>query len=103
MFSFHLNSEIVLFDSTAYAYLYNLQGDVVALVDGTARRLLSIAMIPGESRQARQGRWRGHWGPCSRSGIGGYVWDEETGLYYLRSRYYRPSWGRFVTADAICN
>ena len=30
----------------------------------------------------------------------GYVWDEETGLYYLRSRHYRPSWGRFVSADS---
>ncbi|MEA4933535.1 MAG: RHS repeat-associated core domain-containing protein [Lawsonibacter sp.] len=31
----------------------------------------------------------------------GYVWDEETGLYYLRSRYYDPSWGRFVNADKL--
>ena len=36
----------------------------------------------------------------------GYVFDEETGLYYLRSRYYNPQWGRFVNADCIldnCN
>jgi len=31
----------------------------------------------------------------------GYVFDEETGLYYLRSRYYNPQWGRFVNADAL--
>ncbi len=30
----------------------------------------------------------------------GYVFDEETGLYYLRSRYYNPGWGRFVNADS---
>ena len=29
----------------------------------------------------------------------GYVYDEETGLYYLRSRYYNPSIGRFLNAD----
>ena len=29
----------------------------------------------------------------------GYVYDEESGLYYLNSRYYRPAWGRFVNAD----
>jgi len=29
-----------------------------------------------------------------------YLWDEETGLYYLRSRYYDPVWGRFLNADA---
>ncbi len=31
----------------------------------------------------------------------GYVFDEETGLYYLRSRYYNAQWGRFVNADAL--
>ena len=31
----------------------------------------------------------------------GYVYDEETGLYYLQSRYYNPTWGRFVNADDI--
>ena len=29
----------------------------------------------------------------------GYVYDEETGLYYLRSRYYNPEWGRFLNSD----
>ena len=31
----------------------------------------------------------------------GYVYDEETGLYYLRSRYYNAVQCRFVNADAI--
>lgn len=30
-----------------------------------------------------------------------YVYDRETGLYYLQSRYYSPSWGRFINADNI--
>ena len=29
----------------------------------------------------------------------GYVYDTETKLYYLQSRYYNPEWGRFLTAD----
>ena len=29
----------------------------------------------------------------------GYVYDTETGLYYLNSRYYNPVWGRFINAD----
>ena len=29
----------------------------------------------------------------------GYIYDEETNLYYLRSRYYNPLIGRFVNAD----
>ena len=31
----------------------------------------------------------------------GYVYDAETGLYYLGSRYYNPQWGRFVNADGV--
>lgn len=29
----------------------------------------------------------------------GYYYDDETGLYYLKSRYYNPSIGRFLTRD----
>ena len=29
----------------------------------------------------------------------GYVYDEETGFYYLQSRYYNPEVGRFISAD----
>jgi len=31
----------------------------------------------------------------------GYYYDVETGWYYLQSRYYSPSWGRFINADSI--
>ena len=30
----------------------------------------------------------------------GYVYDRETELYYLQSRYYNPQWGRFINADS---
>ena len=31
----------------------------------------------------------------------GYVYDEETGFYYLQSRYYDPAVGRFISADVL--
>ena len=31
----------------------------------------------------------------------GYIYDSETGMYYLRSRYYNPEIGRFLNADAL--
>ncbi len=31
----------------------------------------------------------------------GYVYDNETGLYYLQSRYYDPETGRFLNADDV--
>lgn len=32
-----------------------------------------------------------------------YVYDEESELYYLQSRYYDPFVGRFLNADAYCD
>ncbi len=31
----------------------------------------------------------------------GYYYDNETGLYYLQSRYYNPEWCRFISADGF--
>ena len=31
----------------------------------------------------------------------GYYYDQETGLYYLQSRYYDPEIGRFINADDV--
>lgn len=31
----------------------------------------------------------------------GYVYDRESGLYYLQSRYYNPEWGRFLNHDVV--
>ncbi len=31
----------------------------------------------------------------------GYFYDVETGWYYLQSRYYNPTWGRFLNADGV--
>ena len=33
----------------------------------------------------------------------GYVYDTETRLYYLQSRYYDPALGRFISADAFAS
>ena len=31
----------------------------------------------------------------------GYIYDSETGFYYLQSRYYDPTVGRFLNADNV--
>ncbi|MCM1441220.1 MAG: RHS repeat-associated core domain-containing protein, partial [Roseburia sp.] len=31
----------------------------------------------------------------------GYFYDEETGLYYLNTRYYDPTTGRFISQDSV--
>ncbi len=96
---------IVLFDGTPYAYLYNLQGDVIALANTAGTIVCSYGYDAWGVPVTRTGSMAGSGtvGFIQPFRYRGYVWDEETGLYYLRSRYYRPSWGRFVSADETDN
>ena len=88
-------------NGTAYYFYKNLQGDVIAITDETG------AVVARYSYDA--------WGKCKvesdTSGVNiatvnpfryrSYYYDQETGLYYLQSRYYDPEVGRFINADDI--
>ncbi|MGE0355041.1 MAG: RHS repeat-associated core domain-containing protein, partial [Gemmatimonadales bacterium] len=40
-------------------------------------------------------------GVTTRIRLGGREYDRETGLYYLRGRYYDPGLGRFLSEDPL--
>ncbi len=92
---------IIVFNGTAYGYLYNLQGDVVALVDGTGAKVVEYGYDAWGKPTGKTGSLAGTLGTLQPFRYRGYVFDEETGDYYLRSRYYRAEWGRFVSADEV--
>ena len=77
-----------------YYYVLNLQGDVVKLIQANGH---VVAQYTYDA-----------WGNVSSSGrlaeinplrYRGYYYDNETGLYYLQSRYYDPANRRFINAD----
>lgn len=80
---------------STYYYITNLQGDVVSIVDETG---LTIALYEYDA-----------WGNILKETgslalrnplrYRGYVYDQETRLYYLNSRYYDPAVGRFINFD----
>lgn len=88
-----------------YFRLMYIEGDIFAILDsnGTAvvqykydawGRQISCDVAAGNSNAAALStlnpfRYRG------------YVYDEETGLYYLRSRYYDHGIGRFLNSDVL--
>ena len=82
------------YNGTEYFYVKNAQGDVTGLVTTSGTRVVSYTYDA--------------WGNLLATTLGarnplryrGYVYDTETGLYYLQSRYYNPGWGRFINADA---
>ena len=84
---------------TDYFYLYNGLGDVVGLVDSSNQVVVRY----------QYNSWGKVTSTQDTSGVSlatlnpfcycKYVYDPETGLYCLGSRYYDPEVGRFVNAD----
>ena len=83
-----------------YFFEKNIQGDVIGIWNQNGTKVVSYVYDA--------------WGNVTVSGTGatgigaknpfryrGYYFDTETNLYYLQTRYYNPSWGRFISADGI--
>ena len=89
----------VNFNGTEYFYLKNAQGDVTGLVDSAGTKVVSYAYDPWGKTWDASGTLATTLGTFNPLRYRGYVYDTETGLYYLNSRYYNPTWGRFINAD----
>ena len=87
---------VVTFNGTAYAYLYNLQGDVIALIDSNDKKRVEYKYDAWGRMLSKTGTMASTLGTLNPFRYRGYVYDEETGLYYLRSRYYNPEWGKVL-------
>ena len=92
---------IVQYNDVDYAYLHNLQGDVTGIVDMTGMLVVQYAYDAWGRPLRTTGSMAGTLGYDNPFRYRGYVYEEETGLYYLRSRYYNPEWGRFISADTL--
>ena len=92
---------VVIFNGTAYAYLYNLQGDVIGLVDSNGTKMVSYSYDAWGKPISKTGTLASTLGTIQPFRYRGYVFDEETILYYMRSRYYDAAKQRFVNADSL--
>ena len=92
---------IVQFNGTKYAYIHNLQGDIVGIIDSTGTEVVKYIYDPWGKILSTTGSLASTLGTIQPFRYRGYVYDVETGLYYLRSRYYNPTWKRFVNADTL--
>ena len=78
-----------------YYYVTNLQGDVTNVLDASGNTVASytynawgkVLSSSGSMASINPIRYRG------------YYFDSDTGLYYLKSRYYDPQLARFINAD----
>ena len=101
----------ICYNGTSYYFVKNLQGDVISLVVKTG--------MDEESRYVVAANYTyDAWGKCTVKDADGdvktasdfvgninpyryrgYYYDVETGLYYLRSRYYDAEIGRWLNSD----
>ena len=97
----------ISYNGVRYAFLKNLQGDVVAILDTNSNivarytydawgKVLSVTDANGNANTSST--FIGNVNPIRYRG---YYYDTETGWYYLNSRYYDPQVKRFINADGI--
>ena len=79
-------------------FFTNIQGDVIAIIDTAGTQVTSYIYDAWGNITRTGGPDTGlaQWNPLRYRG---YVYDTETRLYYLQSRYYNPKVGRFINAD----
>ena len=89
--------------TTKYAYVYNLQGDVIALINSAGTKVVEYTYDAWGKPTSLTGEddLETTLGTLNPFRYRGYVYDDETGLYYLRSRYYACNLNRFVNADDV--
>ena len=93
--------------SNLYLYRKNLQGDITGIYSGLSGELLvsyvydawGKVTVTDEANTTESAELI----ELNPYLYRGYRYDQETGLYYLNSRYYDPETGRFVNADGYAS
>ena len=87
-----------------YYYIYNLQGDVIALADASTGKLAVTYTYDAWGKLVKlEDTTANSVGTLNPFRYRGYYYDTETSLYYLQTRYYDPEVGRFINADAFAS
>ena len=112
-FIFHyILNKLVGFEYTSnsgtkeYLYIRNIQGDITSIIDTEGNIICTYAydgygnhiVLDENGKEDTSLTSIGHLNPFRYRG---YYFDEESGLYYLNSRYYDPETGRFISPDIL--
>lgn len=89
------------YNGEEYYYVTNLQGDVIAILDKNGNCVVEYTYDAWGRILSTTGTLATTLGQDNPLRYRGYYYDTETGFYYLQSRYYDPSIGRFINADEI--
>ncbi len=76
------------------------QEDVIALVSSSGTKVVEYTYDAWGKQLSCTGSKASTVGTVQPFRYRGYIYDFESAVYYLRSRYYNPEWGRFLNIDA---
>ena len=93
----------VAYNGTNYYYATNIQGDVIAILDTNGNAVVEYTYDAWGNHLSVSGTMADTLGAINPLRYRGYVYDTETTLYYLQSRYYDPELGRFINADTYAS
>ena len=90
-----------LYDGESYYYVKNLQGDIIGILDSNGSQVVEYAYDAWGKAELVSGTMSSTLGHLNPFRYRGYYYDEESGLYYLNSRYYDPETCRVINADGL--
>lgn len=89
----------MVLNGALYYYERNAQNDIIGLVDSNLNEVVTYTYDSWGKLLNIGGSLASTVGQKNPYRYRGYRYDNETGLYYLQSRYYDPNTGRFINAD----
>lgn len=84
-----------------YYYIRDGLMTITGLVDANGAAIVNYRYDSWGMLTGISGSMAGTLGKDNPYRFKGYYYDEETGMYYLKSRYYQPEICRFISADTI--
>lgn len=91
----------VNFNGTMYTYIHNLQGDIVGMLDNAGTIVVEYEYDAWGRLLSTTGNMAETLGKRNPFRYRCYVYDQESGLYCLHTRYYRAESCRFINADRL--
>ena len=88
------------YNGTKYYYIFNVQGDVIGILNQSVSQIVSYQYDPWGKVLSVSGSEASTIGQINPIRYRGYYYDTETGFYYLQSRYYDPTVKRFLNVDS---
>ena len=88
-------------DGKYYTYVRNIQNDIIALVDASGKTVVNYTYDSWGKLLSITGSLKDTVGVQNPFRYRGYYYDNETGMYYLKNRYYDPELRRFISADMV--